>query len=95
MPDRFHCPGGGKVSTFEADRRRPPYLCRSGGRIVIGNARQPQQTRRVGFAELCHVVIVELVDHGEELAILQQPVHAEHPIHNLRVNAVEILIFEP
>src|SRR5207249_3451381 len=63
--------------------------------IVVRNAREPDEAPRVGLAEVGGPTIVDLVDRLDELAVLHAQADPEDPVHDLGVDAVEVLILQP
>ena len=95
MPDGERGRGDGEIGALEAEPRRAPELARRCGRIVTGDAREPDEPPGIGLAEVGRPVVVDLVHGLDELAILQAQPDPENPVHHLGVDAVDLLVLQP
>src|SRR5438876_2439727 len=94
MPDGKRGSGHGEVGALETEPRRTPELRRRRHRIVVRNAREPDEAPGIGLAEVGGPAVVDLVDRLDELAVLHAQADPEDSVHHLGVDAVEVLILQ-
>src|SRR5262249_51255045 len=79
----------------KAERRRAPKLFRRGGGVVTRNAREPDEAPRIALAEVGGPAVVDLVDRLDQLLVGKPQADAEDAVHDLGVDAVDLLVLEP
>src|SRR2546425_9592024 len=94
MPDGKRGSGHGEVGALEPEPGRTPELLRRGHRIVVRNAREPDEAPGIRLAEIGGPAVVDLVDRLDELAVLHAQADPEDSVHHLGVDAVEVLILQ-
>src|SRR5262245_11022537 len=94
VPDGVGCGRHGEVGALEAQTRGAPELARCRGRLVAGDAREPDEAPGIALAEVGGPVVVDLVHGLDQLTILHAQPDPEDAVHHLGIDAVDLLVLQ-